>query len=150
MCQNCLEAITSILLIIFFINVLMLLLMSVICNSGCIPLLIMGISVFYFTKNVFFSSSSHSPLSTQISGDAWGYWSAVSDWKALLCLLNLTFDFYINIDILHKFVRHDPRADVELFASFFLKCTNLGVFHTISCRPVQTRNTLLTGVYVRA
>lgn len=69
-------------------------------------------SVFYFTKNAFLSSSPYSPLSTQISGDAWGYWSAVGDWKVLLCLLNLTFDFYINNDILCRFGRDDLRANV--------------------------------------
>lgn len=69
--------------------------MSVIDYSGCIPLLIMGMSVFYFTRNIFLSSSPYSPLSTQISGDAWGYWSAASDQIFLLCLLNLIFYFYI-------------------------------------------------------
>lgn len=57
MCQKYLEAITSFLLIIFFISVFISVLMSMICYSGCIPLLLMGMSVFYFTKNVFLSSS---------------------------------------------------------------------------------------------
>lgn len=100
------------LLIIFFKNVFIMVLMLVISYSGCIPLLIMGMFVFYFTKNAFLSSSPYSLLSTQISGDVWGYWFVVSDWKVLLCLLNLTFDFCINIDILYKFGRHDPRANI--------------------------------------
>lgn len=99
---NCLEAITSVLLIIFFINVLISVLISVICYSGCIPPLIMVMSVFYFTKNAFLSYSPNSPLSTQISGHSCVYWSAFSDWTVLLFLLNLTFDFYINIDVLYK------------------------------------------------
>lgn len=32
---------------------------------------------------------------------------------------------------------------------FFLKCTNFVGFYTISCRPVQTRNILLTDLYVK-
>lgn len=60
--QNYLEAITSVLLIISFINVFISVLMSVICYSGCIPLLIMGMSVFYFTKNAFLPYSPNYPL----------------------------------------------------------------------------------------
>lgn len=73
------------LFIIFFISMFIWVLMSMIGYSGCIPLLITEMSESYFTNNVFLSSSPYHPPFTLISGDAWSHWSAVSDWKIILC-----------------------------------------------------------------